>query len=297
MKKKLLYLTSIVLFSASSINAQIKVWNFATDNLPGYNNVIDTNAKVDAILYSAPSSVLFLSGAPSTSNVNGSFGVATDKVFYVNATVPGGDRLRLENTAITSYNTENLSFFDSFFGTDAPWGRFYLNGNGSNTRRYFGFNLVVGESITMYYYIDTSVDGEKLTVESPTGVLTDYVNDNLTLKTGHVLNLVATEAGLYKVYAKTGKLCVGRIYEANVTLPSLGLETKSAVTTNVHAADNRIYVSNVKSSTQVEVYSMTGSLVKSLKTESDTNFDLKTGVYIVNAKSAEGTKSVKVIVK
>ena len=284
-----------MLFSASSINAQIKVWNFATNNLPGYNNVIDTNAKVDAILYSAPSSVLFLSGAPSTSNLNGSFGQATDKVFYVNATVPGGDRLRLENTAITSYNTENLDFFDSFFGVAAPWGRFYVNGNGTNTRRYFGFNLAIGESITMYYYIDTAIDGEKLTVESPTGVLTDYNNDNFTLKTGHMLNLVATEAGLYKVYAKTGKLCVGRIYDGTVVLGNKNFQKELDVT--VFAKDGKIFLSNIKSSTTVNVYNVLGALVKTAQVDADSSLDINSGVYIVNAKSAEGEKSVKVIVQ
>jgi hypothetical protein len=56
-------------------------------------------------------------------------------------------------------------------------------------------------------------------------------------------------------------------------------------------------VSNVVSETQINVYSITGSLVKSLKTSGNTNFDLRNGVYIINAKSAEGEKSVKVIVQ
>jgi len=291
MKKKLLYFTTIMLFTAASINAQIRVWNFAADNLAGYNNVIDTNAKVDAILFSGSGSVLTASGAANSSNTNGSFGVATDKVFYVNDS--GGDRLRLQNTAITSYNTEDNSFFDSFFGADAPWGRLYLNGSGSNTRRYFGFNLAIGESITMYYYTDTTNAADVLTVESPTGVLTTTTIDNSVTKTGHVLNLTATEVGAYKVYANA-KMCVGRIYEGAV---NLGLDSKFVVTTSVYSNGNQVYVSNVISSTQVEVYSLTGALVKSLKTEADTSFQLNSGVYVVKATSAEGTKSVKVIVQ
>lgn len=298
MKKKLLYLTSVVLFSATSINAQIKVWNFATDNLPGYNNVIDTNAKVDAVLYSGTGANLNTSGVkvediagpPKISgNLIGSFGANTDKVFYVND--GGGDRLRLENTAITAYNNENSGVFDSFFGVDAPWGRFYLNGAGSNTRRYFGFNLAVGESITMYYYTDTTNPADKLTVESPSGTLTTIT---VAGRVGSVLNLTATEAGLYKVYSAL-KLCVGRIYEGNVTLAAKDFQKESDVV--VYANDGKIFLSNIKSSTNVEVYSVLGALVKSAKAEADTSLDINAGVYIVKAKSAEGEKSVKVIVK
>ena len=42
---------------------------------------------------------------------------------------------------------------------------------------------------------------------------------------------------------------------------------------------------------------MTGALVKSVKASENTSFELQSGVYIVNAKSAEGEKSVKVLVQ
>ena len=42
---------------------------------------------------------------------------------------------------------------------------------------------------------------------------------------------------------------------------------------------------------------MTGSLVKSVSTNSDTNFELNQGFYIVNVKSEEGEKSTKIVVE
>jgi hypothetical protein len=43
---------------------------------------------------------------------------------------------------------------------------------------------------------------------------------------------------------------------------------------------------------------MTGALVKSFTTSSDTDFELlNSGLYIVNVNSNEGQKSVKVLVK
>jgi len=71
----------------------------------------------------------------------------------------------------------------------------------------------------------------------------------------------------------------------------------SAVTTNVKSIGNRIYVSNVKSTTEVNIYSITGALVKSFKTNTDTDFNFKTGLWIATVKTFEGQKAVKLLTK
>ncbi|HEX9600249.1 MAG TPA: T9SS type A sorting domain-containing protein, partial [Mariniflexile sp.] len=55
------------------------------------------------------------------------------------------------------------------------------------------------------------------------------------------------------------------------------------------------YVSNVKSSTEVKIYAITGALVKEFKTNSNMDFVLKSGLYIATVKTAEGQKSVKLL--
>ncbi|WNH10586.1 T9SS type A sorting domain-containing protein [Thalassobellus suaedae] len=81
-------------------------------------------------------------------------------------------------------------------------------------------------------------------------------------------------------------------------IDTLGLDGKlSTVSSNVRAIGNRIYISNVKTSTEVQVYSLTGALVKSFKTTNDTDFNFKSGLYIATIKTFEGQKSVKLIVK
>lgn len=72
---------------------------------------------------------------------------------------------------------------------------------------------------------------------------------------------------------------------------------QSKVSTNVKSIGNRVYISNVKTSSDVSVYSITGALVKSFKTTSDVDFNLKTGLYIATVKTFEGQKSVKLLVK
>ncbi|MBP6587670.1 MAG: T9SS type A sorting domain-containing protein [Flavobacterium sp.] len=57
-----------------------------------------------------------------------------------------------------------------------------------------------------------------------------------------------------------------------------------------------MFLSNIKTSTKVNVYNVLGALVKTAQLDADSSLDVNGGVYIVNAKSAEGEKSVKVIV-
>ncbi|MFD0988756.1 hypothetical protein ACFQ1R_01490 [Mariniflexile jejuense] len=71
----------------------------------------------------------------------------------------------------------------------------------------------------------------------------------------------------------------------------------SNVSSNVKSVGKRIYVSNVKSSTEVNIYSITGALVKSFKTNSDIDFEFKTGLWIATVKTFEGEKAVKLLTR
>ena len=127
-----------------------------------------------------------------------------------------------------------------------------------------------------------------------------------------VMQFQAVDAGVYKIANRGGKIRIYRIYLGQVDA-SLGasLETKIyvngvysktlstenniRVSTDVQAVGNRIYVSNVKSSTEVKIYAITGALVKEFKTNSDMDFAFKSGLYIATVKTAEGQKSVKLL--
>lgn len=71
----------------------------------------------------------------------------------------------------------------------------------------------------------------------------------------------------------------------------------SNVSSNVKAIGNRILVSEVKSTTEVKIYSITGALVKSFKTNTDVDFEFRSGIYIATLKTFEGTKAAKLLVK
>ncbi|MFI1743895.1 T9SS type A sorting domain-containing protein [Thalassobellus sediminis] len=71
----------------------------------------------------------------------------------------------------------------------------------------------------------------------------------------------------------------------------------SKVSSNIKAIGSRVYLSNVKSKTEVNIYSISGALVKTFKTNEDTNFEFKSGLWIATVKTFEGEKAVKFITK
>lgn len=100
-------------------------------------------------------------------------------------------------------------------------------------------------------------------------------------------------AGDLYIYANS-QLYIYKISVAT-TLGTDDFNAESA--SNVYSKGNEVFVSGVKSAAAITVYSLTGALVKTVETSSDTSFNLESGVWIVKVKSAQGEKSVKVLVK
>ena len=66
---------------------------------------------------------------------------------------------------------------------------------------------------------------------------------------------------------------------------------------NVHAYGNQVFVSNITSNTQINMYNLNGVLMKSFKTNSDMNFRFTKGFWIVTVYAADGRKAVKVFLQ
>ena len=66
---------------------------------------------------------------------------------------------------------------------------------------------------------------------------------------------------------------------------------------NIFAHKNTISIVNVKGNTDIKVFNIAGSLVKSFNINSDLNFEMNDGIWIVVIKASDGNKSVKVITK
>jgi len=283
MKRKLLYLTTIVLFSAfSTINAQTTVWNFS-------------------IAADWPPSVI----PPATTPVT------PQESYYLTETVVNKLGIVPGPSTVKNFGTVNQSnaVFPSpndFTGTY----RFQMNGAGYTQATGFVFTPV-----QRYLYF-TADDACTVKIWFKTGsnnsVRTIFVTDGTqtiasgTSNSGGNTDFVVFTANVTAAQA-AGKIYIfgdaaNNLYKievsgANVTTPSLGVDGfKADAASNVFSNGKLVFVSNVKSDTKVDVYGISGVLVKSFTTGSDTSFDLNTGLYVVKSKSAEGEKSAKVLI-
>jgi len=98
-------------------------------------------------------------------------------------------------------------------------------------------------------------------------------------------------------YLLTGQPAPSTLYDNPdyVTLSIDKVGEVSNVSSNLRAIGNTVYVSDVKATTEVKIYSLTGALVKSFKTNVNTNFEFRSGLWIATIKTFEGEKAVKFI--
>lgn len=271
MKKTLLYLIFPVLFSVASVNAQTTTWTF--DNT--------TTWPVSGIASGGPAVVIEKLGCvPHTTSTNLFAAQQTTTIGY-------GD-----GTSYTSIIKTNGSGGASNYTPTLRY--FYFNIDGNATVKVWfkhGSNSTTGTR-TLFLSKDGSPD-------TP-GVSTLVGSTPVEVASTGILNYTTTTgAGKYYLYGDNS-LYISKIEVtgANVTTPALSTKNfQKELDITVYAKQNKIFLSNLKSKTQVNVYNVLGALVKTAQVDSDSSLDINSGVYIVNAKSADGEKSVKVIVQ
>jgi hypothetical protein len=270
MKKKLLLLILPMLFTALSVNAQTKVWDFGNDIVTWPLSAgIGSNEIVKDQL--------------------GLFPIAT-------------------NTNFGAITASAATFTDGYTAVN----RFQLNGGGGGTagnllptQRYLYFT--VDGACTVKVWFKTGSNGSARTVLCTNG--TTLLGSGTSIGGATPVDLVIFTATISAAQAAVGKIYIygdttaNNIYKvevtgANVTTPALATQNfQKELDITVYTKQNKIFLSNLKSTTQVNVYNVLGALVKTAQVDADTSLDVNSGVYIVNAKSADGEKSVKVIVQ
>jgi len=308
MKKKLLLLILPVLFAAASINAQTKVWDFGANPMgAGFTDMITIANQTTCAHFTQPAT------AYGTTPVSTQTIAATATFGTLSINTASGDRWRSDNTALVLYdtalnNTIGGTAVTPVFTGATKSGRLAFNGGGHKNRRYLIMTLAAGQTMTMYWKSQILTAGN-LDVRGPSGSTVTTIPYDVVTTTSDMRTskFTADVAGDYKIGTNLDitsstdpiKLELYRIYDTDVTGGinlSAGVSEKDA-SLDVFSIKNQVYVSNIKSDTQIKVYSITGSLIKSVKATGNTNFELTKGIYIVNAKSADGEKSVKVIVQ
>lgn len=87
------------------------------------------------------------------------------------------------------------------------------------------------------------------------------------------------------------------LYKIEATNVVLGVEDFNQVATSMISMKDRIYISNVVSNSEINIYSLTGALVKSIQTNEDMDFSFNSGLYIGTITTTQGQKSVKLLVQ
>lgn len=164
------------------------------------------------------------------------------------------------------------------------------------THSYLYFPVTGDVDIKVWYRTSGSSTPRSLYITDGTNLLGSWDSDG----DGSARALTASKTGSGTIYIY-GAGNSFNLYKIEVTgagasdLVLASNDFKSQISTNMRAVGNRIYVSNVKTKTEVNIYSITGALVKSFKTNSDTDFTFRSGLWIATLKTVDGQKSVKLL--
>jgi hypothetical protein len=207
----------------------------------------------------------------------------TDNSLNVSVSIYGG-------SSTGSIVASAVAFSDGFTSVNAM-----SNGSATGapapTKRALSFP--VDGPCTVSVWVSTSSTNRRLSISDGTTELAFYLSASPSPYKSIVTTNYTGGAGLIYVYTNN-TMTIAKIAVTN----SLGTgDFKADASANVYSNGNQVFVSNVKSNTAVAVYSLTGALVKTVETSSDTSFNLEAGVYVAKVKSAEGEKSVKLLIQ
>lgn len=275
MKKKLLYLAFVVLFSALSVNAQTTVWDIG-------NN----------------SSILNGGAAVTTDWPTGAAFPANSETVKSNLVIFPGDQTTYGNIVLQTYTSppfpaDGYNFVNRF---QTGGSSVAVSGDALPTSRYNYFNVNGACTVKVWFRGGNSTTTRSMFVSNGTTVFGSGVSVNGTYI---IFSANVTAAGKIYVYGDAGNnLYKIEVTGATVTDPVLATDSFQAESSVVvYAKDSKINLSNIQSSIKVSIYSALGSLVKSIETSADTSLDIDSGVYVVKLQSTDGEKTVKVIVQ
>ncbi|MBZ4041821.1 T9SS type A sorting domain-containing protein [Flavobacterium hibisci] len=289
MKRKLLYVTTVLLFSVGFINAQTTVWNFS-------DNTVSVNGSVTIASPAFPAAGVLTSASGSTAGTSPNTIKVGGLNLYGNTSV--------NSSAFAAISDNSQTFSDGFVGAN----RASTGGSSAAaantflpTVRYFSFNASGPCTVKAWIKHTTGIPSNgsapttrTLYVSNGTALYgSGSVTNDVTANLSNVVTVNITNSGLVYIYGDSS-FAVYKIEVSGATLSTNNFQTDSKVT--IFGADGKINVANVNAATKVSAYSVTGALVKSTQTSEDVSLSVNNGVYIVKAESAEGIKTAKVLV-
>jgi len=268
MKQKLLFFISAMLLFVTFAVAQDRTWEIGTTSASWPIDLAQLAATSDP-------------DPPNTYEIDGLTVFAGSSAF-------GGMR---------ASSLSSGTFSDAFV-PDQEW---TSNGSSSGTvalpaRRYFKFPVSGPSTIKVWFASNSTSIAAVRSCQIGDGVNSLGTLGSTWRQDPQIITAVYNGGGDGNIYVSSDQSIL--YYKISVVDGVLGVnDFKSPVTTNLKSYDGRIYISNVTTNTEINIYSITGALVKSFKTNTDTDFGFKTGLWIATAKTEEGQKVVKLVVQ
>lgn len=275
MKQQLLSFILPMLLFMATLQAQTKVWDFGGD--PTYTSP-EQIAMWPVVAFNAAEGVT----------------VEKDNLFLVGDS--SGDKFgEIENAGGATWNAGETDEYSTI-------NRFKFNG-GSNpvdqlpSYSYMYFPVSGPVDVKIWFRSGSSSDTERvLYISDGTTVLNSFqavgngdpetITASYTGTGGNIYIYDSNSFNLYKI----------EVTGAGADVLSID-DIDSAMSTSVKSVKDRIFISNVTSNTKVNIYSITGALVKTVNTNSDLDFSFDSGLYFAKISNAEGEKSVKLLVQ
>lgn len=213
-----------------------------------------------------------------------------------------GINLRLgTSTSINGFNNQAGNFSDGYTATQRlqMGGVSYNTGNDPTngadampTRRYLEISIT--EPIKITVWSRGGGVGRKIIITDGITVLGSYTFLNTET------NILTTNysGSSSKIYIANA-IDQNSLFKVRIEpLSNLSVSTSKKTDTKIYTSGKTLTIKDLKSkNTEIKVYNMNGTLVKSVKTSTDMQFELNSGLYIIHTKSELGEKSVKVSIK
>lgn len=179
--------------------------------------------------------------------------------------------------------------------------RFKSEGNSSvgedglPTRRYMQFDITGPVSVKLWFRFSGSSTPRAVVIADASGAEVVRLDSEGDTDRRYIeADYTGSESSLL-VFSEGNAVNYFKLEVSSTLLSTSDLDLSNK--TNVRAANDRIYISNVSSKTEVSIYSITGALVKTINTDSDLDFRFNSGLYIARVSNAEGVKSIKLLVQ
>lgn len=265
MRKKLLLIILPLALLTSGIQSQNKVWDFGNDT---------TNFPVNGAQLTE---TIVVDGLTLVPGGGSGFGI-----------VEPNSSTWFEGTS-NEYTTVNRFKSGGNSGIDPSGGEKFMP-----TRRYLSIPVDGPVAFKIWFRQSGSSTPRDLWITDGSAEVAHYIGLGDTDSQYLEANYTGGAGTLYVLFANNAY----NLYKIEISSELLGLRSlNNSVLTSVKAIGSEIYVSNVTSNTEINIYSITGALVKSFHTNNDTNFTFNSGLYIATVKTFEGQKSVKMIVR